>query len=50
MTSEQAWSIFEQTGSIEAYLLYIQLKSEAKGRRQEPEEMPGEPYFEQKWS
>jgi len=42
---EQAWNIFEQTGNVEAYLLYLQLKSEANQRRQTPEEMPGEPYL-----
>ncbi len=45
MTYEQAWNIFEQTGNVEAYLLYLQLKSEARQRRQTPEEMPGEPYL-----
>lgn len=36
MTSEQAWGIFEQTGNVEAYLLYLQLKSEEKGETNEP--------------
>ncbi len=45
MNYEQAWNIFEQTGNVEAYLLYLQLKSEAQQRRRTPEEMPGEPYL-----
>lgn len=45
MNYQQAWSIFEQTGNVEAYLLYLQLKSEEQQRRQSPEEMPGEPYL-----
>ncbi len=45
MNYRQAWMIFEQTGNIEAYLLYLQLKSEEQQRRQAPEELPGEPYL-----
>ncbi len=45
MNYEQAWNIFEQTGNVEAYLLYLQLKAEAQQRRQTPEEMPDEPYL-----
>lgn len=45
MNYQQAWNIFEQTGNVDAYLLYLQLKAEEKQRRQNPEDMPGEPYF-----
>ena len=45
MNYRQAWMIFEQTGNIETYLLYLQLKSEEQQRRQTPEELPGEPYL-----
>ena len=32
MTSDTAWQIFEQTGNVEAYLWYQQLKSEEDAR------------------
>mgnify|MGYP001355226016 CR=1 FL=1 len=28
MNAEQAWRIFEQTGNVQAYLLYTELKTE----------------------
>ena len=45
MTSKNAWNIFEQTGNVEAYLLYQQLKAEEKQRQTPPEPPIGEPYF-----
>ncbi len=35
---QQAWNIFEQTGNVDAYLLYKQLKSEEQ-KRERSEEM-----------
>ena len=49
MNYEQAWNIFEQTGNVEAYLLYKQLKSEERQRQQVPEVMPGEPYITERY-
>ncbi|MBQ6947041.1 MAG: YqzL family protein [Clostridia bacterium] len=43
MNYQQAWNIFEQTGNIDAYLLYKQLKVEEE--RKSSEEQPGEPYL-----
>ena len=37
MTSEAAWRIFEQTGNIEAYLLYQQLKTEEADSARPPQ-------------
>ncbi len=45
MNYQQAWNIFEQTGSVEAYLLYLQLKSEVQQRQRVTDDMPGEPYL-----
>lgn len=37
MNYQQAWNIFEQTGNVDAYLLYKQLKSEEQKRERSEE-------------
>ncbi len=42
MNQQQAWNIFTHTGSIDAYLLYLELKQ--KDQRREETVTADEPY------
>lgn len=42
MNQQQAWNIFEHTGNIDAYLLYLELKK--KEQRREEIVTGDEPY------